>query len=232
MVEKVARYAILSFFSFLFFTLVFHAAASTSNASQGFISPEVTIAPTESVPLPTPTIFVYEAPTVTPSNISITPVPKASSPHVLTTQINPTATPTPTAQPTAVPTITPTATIAPTSAPTETPALTPTLQPTVSVTTVGTDDLETLFTTYSTAYHVDKTLLEKIAQCESGKNSNALNGDYTGMFQFATSSWISVRATMGLDTNPDLRKNAEEAIRTAAYMISQGRASAWPTCSR
>jgi hypothetical protein len=35
---------------------------------------------------------------------------------------------------------------------------------------------------------------------------------------------------MGLDTNPDLRKNAEEAIRTAAYKILNGGRGAWPNC--
>jgi hypothetical protein len=35
---------------------------------------------------------------------------------------------------------------------------------------------------------------------------------------------------MGLDANSDLRFNAEEAIKTAAFHISQGGQGAWPNC--
>jgi len=77
---------------------------------------------------------------------------------------------------------------------------------------------------------MDKELLKKIALCESGFNSNAGNGDYQGMFQFAASSWIGTRSEMGADTNTDLRNNAQEAIKTAAFKISRGGVNAWPSC--
>jgi soluble lytic murein transglycosylase-like protein len=84
---------------------------------------------------------------------------------------------------------------------------------------------------YSDQYHVDENELKKIAQCESGFNPNSNNsGLYLGMFQFAASSWSSARSRMGLDPNPDLRTNAEESIKTAAYMIANGGINAWPNC--
>jgi hypothetical protein len=35
---------------------------------------------------------------------------------------------------------------------------------------------------------------------------------------------------MELDPNPDLRYNAEESIKTAAYLISIGKTYLWPNC--
>jgi len=126
------------------------------------------------------------------------------------------------------PTITPSQTQTPTPSPipTVTPTSTPTPQPTIAVVS----DLESLFSKYAAMYHIDKELLKKIARCESGFNTNAINNIYTGMFQFAERTWISVRNAMGLDSNPDLRKNAEEAIKTSAYMLSRGQQNAWPNC--
>jgi hypothetical protein len=79
---------------------------------------------------------------------------------------------------------------------------------------------------------VDNNLLKRIAACESGFNSNAENGDYQGMFQFAASSWTTTRQAMGADINTDLRKNAGEAIKTAAFKIARNGAGAWPSCSK
>lgn len=132
----------------------------------------------------------------------------------------PTLTPTPTATPTPTP---PPPTATPTPFPTAMP--TPTPQPIVT-----SSDLETLFNQYSSQYNVDSQLLKKIAQCESGFNTNAAFLDYGGMFQFSSSSWSSTRVAMGQDPNPELRFNAEEAIKTAAYKISQNGVSAWPNC--
>lgn len=136
-----------------------------------------------------------------------------------------TSIPTPTVftAPIIIPTSTPFPT--PTSAP---PTATPQPKPTIEVIA----DLETLFTKYGDEYHVDKELLKKIAKCESGFNSQSDTGLYAGMFQFASQTWISTRTLMGLDPNPDLRKNAEESIRTAAFMVSRGQQNAWPTCSK
>lgn len=114
-----------------------------------------------------------------------------------------------------------------TAEPTETPTPTPTAPP-PPVTAPG--DLDSLFARFSDEYHVDRELLKRIAKCESGFNTEAVNGDYLGMFQFASSSWSAVRARMGADPHPDLRKNAEETIKTAAYHIANGGQNAWPSC--
>ncbi len=133
----------------------------------------------------------------------------------------PSVTPSPTPIPTATPTPLPTAT------PTPIPTATPTPTPTPIITS---SDLEQLFQKYSDSYHVDRELLKRIAACESGFNSNASFLDYTGMFQFSTESWTLTRQSMNEDSNPDLRRNAEEAIKTAAFKIANGGQNAWPNC--
>jgi hypothetical protein len=92
-------------------------------------------------------------------------------------------------------------------------------------------ELESLFTSYAEMYNIDVAQLKHIAQCESGFNATSNNhGKYLGMFQFSESTWISNRRAMGLDTNPDLRMNAEESIKTTAFMLARGQARAWPNC--
>lgn len=106
----------------------------------------------------------------------------------------------------------------------------PTPEPTTAP-VPSSQQLSTLFDTYSTQYHVDKHLLIKIAQCESKLNPNA-GTLYKGLFQFSERTWIAWRKRLNADPNPSLRFNAEESIKTAAYMIAQGQISAWPTCSK
>ena len=138
----------------------------------------------------------------------------------------PTNTPTPTETPTPTPTETPTPT--PTQTPTPTPTETPSPTPTTVSQPNGTQ-LDEWFTKYANEYHIDRALLHRIAQCESGFNTNSNNnGLYVGMYQFSESTWIGTRSAMGADTNPELRTNAEESIKTAAFKISQGGAGAWP----
>lgn len=157
--------------------------------------------------------LLVKAPTPTPTEVP-TPTP------------SPTATPTPTEAPTPTPTEIPTPT--PTAIPTDTP--TPTPAPVQATQPSGTD-LDLWFTKYAEQYHIDRALLHKIAQCESGFNTNANYADmYLGMYQFGEQTWISTRTAMGQDPSPALRTNAEEAIKTAAYKISQGGAGAWPNC--
>ena len=117
---------------------------------------------------------------------------------------------------------TPTMTIVPTSMPTATPTFVPTI--------VTSSDLEVLFAKYGAEYNVDPNWLKKIARCESNFNPQADTGVYAGMFQFMAQTWISTRNSMGLDPNPDLRKNAEESIRTTAFMLAHGRQNSWPVC--
>jgi len=124
-----------------------------------------------------------------------------------------------------IPTATPTPTNTPTPTPTSTPTPMPTPQPIVT-----SSDLESLFGKYAGEYSVDKEQLKKIANCESGFNAGASFLDYGGMFQFSASSWSSTRQQMNQDPNPDLRYNAEESIKTAAFKISVHGPSAWPSC--
>lgn len=146
--------------------------------------------------------------------------PKIMSPLPITAP-----SPTPTSTPTPTPTNTPTPTMTPTPTPTEIPTPTPTPLPVLAP-----SDIDSLFSRFAGEYSVDQDLLKRIARCESGFNSNAENGDYVGMFQFATSSWTGTRGDMNMDPNPDLRRSAEEAIKTAAFKISRGGVGAWPSC--
>lgn len=111
-----------------------------------------------------------------------------------------------------------------TSEPTAMPTLAPTAAP------LPATDYEAYFDQYSSAYKVDKELLKHIANCESHFHPGSTNGIYGGMFQFAPSTWSSTRASMGADTNPDLRFDAKEAINTAAFKIANGGADAWAAC--
>lgn len=132
---------------------------------------------------------------------------------------------------TLTPTVTPiSATPTPTLFPTNTPTVSPT--PTVKPIAIP-PQVRTHFETYSKLYAIDIQALASIAECESHFNNNAIskNGLYVGMFQFSESSWVSLRREMGIDSNPNLRYGAEESIQTAAYALSKGKGSMWPSCS-
>ncbi len=221
---KLPGYIGLSLLSFCVFTWVFHTVDQAQAA--------VTMAEMNNPkPYPSPTLFLH--PTINQQTMTLKQKDQPSpTPTIYIAQ--------PTTQPTAAPEkqvvikefkakITPTAApIIPTAVPTAIPE--PTAVPQAPAVTSPTD-LDGLFAKYSGEYGVDEGLLKKIAKCESGFNPNANNsGMYLGMFQFASQTWSANRARMGLDTNPDLRTNAEEAIRTAAYVISRSGAGAWPNC--
>jgi hypothetical protein len=221
MLKTLSGYSVLSLLSFCLFTFIFHSVVNAQTTGNPALLGQ-------GRPEPTPTIFVLQ-----------TPSPQKQIVNVLPASATPTSLPSPTPTiyfaPTATPTITPSSAKTTTTVPTETPPITPTstpfptptLQPTVAVVS----DLETLFTKYSEEYHADKELLKRIARCESGFNTTSNNsGMYLGMFQFAAQTWINARTAMGVDSNPDLRTNAEEAIKTAAYMIANGRQASWPNC--
>ncbi|OGG14742.1 hypothetical protein A2773_03960 [Candidatus Gottesmanbacteria bacterium RIFCSPHIGHO2_01_FULL_39_10] len=117
--------------------------------------------------------------------------------------------------------------------PTQTPSPTP-IPPTPLPTAipVSSQEIDVLFEKYGQTYGVDKGLLVKISYCESKHNPSARAGDYGGLFQFSTSSWISTRNAMSQDNNPDLRFHPEESIKTAAYKINAGGLSSWPVCGK
>lgn len=142
-------------------------------------------------------------------------------------EVIPTLTSTPT--PTPLPTATPTPTFTPISSPTPTLPPTPTLTP---VPIVSPANLEPLFNQYALHYGVDKELLKRIADCESKFNAGAIGagGKYVGLYQFGSDIWVRYREEMGLATNPDFRLDANESIKTAAYLISKGKLFLWPNC--
>lgn len=122
---------------------------------------------------------------------------------------------------------------------TETPIPTPTKRPTPTFTptptprpTLSASSLDDLFTTYASRYNVDRELLKRIAFCESKFNPAATNEIYGGLFQFSESAWRVTRVRMGENQQPELRFNAEEAIKTAAFKISRDGVAAWPNCSK
>jgi hypothetical protein len=92
------------------------------------------------------------------------------------------------------------------------------------------EEIITLIEKYAGEYGVDRNMMVGIAKCESGFRSNAVNGPYAGIYQFVSGTWISNRRAMGLDENLDLRFNAEEAVRTAAFKMSRDGFGAWPVC--
>ena len=122
------------------------------------------------------------------------------------------------------PTLTPTPTVIPTPTAVPSPALAPII--------ILPKDLEDLFTKYSDEYSVNKELLKRIANCESSLNPNASTSRYAGLFQFAEPIWIQTRTLMGQNPDVNLRFNAEESIRTAAFMVSQGHLGIWPNCGK
>ncbi|MCL5091124.1 MAG: lytic transglycosylase domain-containing protein [Patescibacteria group bacterium] len=93
-------------------------------------------------------------------------------------------------------------------------------------------DLEELFVKYASEYSIDKELLKRIAKCESNFNTNAGGDLYAGLFQFAKPIWGQTRTLMEKDIDPNLRFNPEEAIRTAAFMVSQNHLGIWPVCGK
>lgn len=204
------QYFLLYLLSFSISTGVFHAVAyAQETATQSKIQ---LVAPETNVP--TPTVFAKQKAVLAAAvSITSTPTPSPSeAPSKAEVKQKEVVTPEPTV-----------------TLPTATPM--PTSEPTPLPTTPAASDLESLFEKYGNEFGVDKELLKKIAKCESGFNTNANNsGMYLGMFQFASQTWVANRNRMGLDSNPDLRTNAEEAIRTAAYIISKSGPGAWPNC--
>jgi hypothetical protein len=87
------------------------------------------------------------------------------------------------------------------------------------------------FDRYGNQFNVPVPTLKTIAFCESRYNPNSVskNHTYGGMYQFSSSTWASTRNAMGLDPDPALRFDAEQAIMTAAFKIASGGIRAWPT---
>jgi|GEM_PF-2667767 len=126
-----------------------------------------------------------------------------------------------------IPTSTPTPTPIPTPKPTSAPT------PNVDMSQPSSEKLNKYFKEYAEMFDIDVDILVKIAQCESGFNTTSHNKkyDYAGMYQFSVGTWQSNRNAMGEDDNPDLRFNAKQSIKTAAFLIKNRGDSAWPNCN-
>jgi hypothetical protein len=112
-----------------------------------------------------------------------------------------------------------------------TPTPSPITTPIVSITApASSQEINGFIEKYAVEYGVDPHILRGIAMCESGFNPSAVNKNYTGLYQFSPSTWKTNRSEMQADQNPDLRFNAEESVRTAAYMLSVGKRRSWPVC--
>jgi len=151
---------------------------------------------------------------------------KTDTPQVLaeSTEVKISVTPEPTATPTPSPTPTPTPT--PTPRPTAIPTPTPKPQPEFS-----SEQIYHMIDKYSAEKGVNPNVIRHLAVCESGFNPEARYHIYGGLFQYAPATWKSFRKIMGLNTDPDLRFNAEEAIKTTVYIVSLGRLYHWPNCA-
>ncbi|OGM21896.1 hypothetical protein A2863_02275 [Candidatus Woesebacteria bacterium RIFCSPHIGHO2_01_FULL_38_9b] len=139
--------------------------------------------------------------------------------------------------PTIPPTLTPT--LVPTNEPTVTPSMAPTFVPTLKPTPEATiitqphyssEQINAFIERFAGQYGVDPNVLRHIAVCESGFNASSVNGPYVGLYQFSSNTWINNRSQMGEITDPELRYDAEEAVQTAAYLISIGKKGIWPNC--
>lgn len=144
---------------------------------------------------------------------------------VLSDKIEVSISPIVTITPTPEPTPTPLPTATPTPRPTAVPTPTPKPQPKFT-----SEEIYNMINKYSGEKGVDPNVIRHLAVCESGFNPNARNYIYGGLFQYAPATWKSFRKIMGTDPDPDLRFNAEEAIKTTVYIVSLGRLYHWPNC--
>jgi len=139
--------------------------------------------------------------------------------------------PTTSLTPTLIPTLKPTEALSPTLEilPTATLAQTPILEE-KNGTGVSSEQINSLLDQYATLYGVDVNVLRHLAICESGMDPTAETEYYAGLYQFSEYTWRHYRELLGEDIKPELRFNAEEAVKTAAYAISVGGEHNWPNC--
>lgn len=145
---------------------------------------------------------------------------KGEQTKVLGENIAPTITSSPTPSPTFLPTP------SPTSSPTATPTITPIPQPTST-----SEQINEFINSFASEYGVSPDILRHLAICESGFNPSALKLSYAGLFQFGPSTWKNIRTEMEEETDVNLRLNAKEAVKTAAYVLHVNKAYIWPNCT-
>jgi len=146
-------------------------------------------------------------------------------------KVQQTVTPIPTMTPSSSPPNTPTP--KPTKKPTNTPILTKSPVPSPTVLPqpqYSSEQIYEFYNRFGGQYAVSPDILRHIADCESGFNSQSVNGQYAGLFQFHANTWSRYRTKMGEDPDPAFRLNAEEAVQTAAYILQINEAYIWPNC--
>lgn len=94
-----------------------------------------------------------------------------------------------------------------------------------------TNEVEIIIEKWAGEYGVNPEIMKKIARCESGFASGAINGTYGGIFQFSETTWVSTRTAMGEDANLELRFDAQEAVKTAAWKMARDGTGAWKNCA-
>lgn len=144
-------------------------------------------------------------------------VPEASFSILPSPTISPSFSPTPTASSSATP-------MAKKLIPTPSPKPTPHYVQATSM------EVNSFIDRFASQYGIDPNVLRHIAVCESGFNSNAISGNYVGLYQFGPITWSNIRKEFGEDSDFDLRFSAEESVQTAAYALSRGKEKIWPNC--
>lgn len=122
----------------------------------------------------------------------------------------------------------PAATPEPTPPPTPTPTPAPVVEPIVAAAPLAppapAGSVTEIIYAAAAEYGLSGSYLLSVAACESGLNPSAVNpAGYHGLFQFSTSTW----ASQGYGSIYDPVAQA----RTAARMLAQGGAGAWPNCA-
>lgn len=89
--------------------------------------------------------------------------------------------------------------------------------------------VENLITQAANKYGVSDTLMQAIAQCESGFRPTAKNphSTATGVFQFIKATWLGFVKQRGLDWTLEDRIDPVKNIDMAAYVISKGGLHNW-----
>lgn len=108
----------------------------------------------------------------------------------------------------------------------------PSLAEILSQPTPTPEQFDTMFAAYAAYYRVDEGLLRSLAYCESRYIPTATNGRHAGLYQFNPGTWQATRKRMGLDPDVNLRFDAEESIKTAAFKLANSGSGAWVVCSQ
>ncbi len=90
-----------------------------------------------------------------------------------------------------------------------------------------------LVTKWANHYGVDPARLHRVVKCESGYQSNAVNGKYwsggstpSGISQFLASTYIANAKRIGLPAQDD-RMNPDRSLQVMAWMFSIGQWVQW-----